>query len=310
MRGDGAQLEEATGPTVLSAPPEDLTRGRLVRLGEGINKVVYASDHWVVKRERRPSEIIALICVWKALRKVDHLLPGRLGKRLLEKPGRQIRLLRLLFQPLVLLIPRGVWLATHSGALWKWHSSREVEGKMLADEHLAGTSLVPRTVTFPPTRVKVGAWPGWLVASEASERVEGTLQDRINELARALRFDEVEVWLDRFLSLRRRGWEHGVFSMDPHLKNYGVVGDRVVLLDAGGLTNDWVEIEKRLKTQDEFGDPHLRLGLEMTLRDRPDIAERFDVNWRATVSAETIRKHWPVTAAQGPNPLPVNSRQE
>ena len=295
MSGQTANLEAPSDDRVLTRAPEDLTRGRLVRLGEGINKVVYASDHWVVKRERRPSEIIALIWVWKILRKLEHILPGRLGHRLLEKPGRQVRFLRLLLQPLVLAIPRGVWVATHIGSLWKWHSSRETQGKILADAYLAGTTLVPAHVSFPPTRVRVGAWPGWLVASEATERVETTLQDRINELARALRFDDIEVWLDRFLDLRKRGWQRGVFSMDPHLKNYGVVGDRVVLLDAGGLTDNWPEIEARLGNQEDFGSPHVRLGLEMTLRDRPDIAQRFDERWRAIVNREALREYWPRT---------------
>jgi hypothetical protein len=102
-------------------------------------------------------------------------------------------------------IPRSFWLATHIGSLWRWHSSREVQGQQLADAHLAGTRLMPRRVTFPPTRVKVGGWPGWLVVSEATERVEATLQDRINDLARARRFDEITVWLERFLELRGSG---------------------------------------------------------------------------------------------------------
>jgi hypothetical protein len=293
MTGPEIHFEDSANPRVLTHAPADLTRGRLVRLGEGINKVVYASGHWVVKRERRPSEIIALICVWKFLRRLDRHLPGRWARRLMEKPGRRIRFLRLMFQPVVLIVPRSVWLATHIGELFHWHSSREAEGRILAEAYLAGTGLMPERVTFPPTRVKVGAWPGWLVVSEASERVETTLQDRINDLARALRFDEIEVWLERFLDLRRSGWARGVFSMDPHLKNYGVVGDRVVLIDAGGLTDQWPEIEKRIHNQDDFGSPHVRLGLEMTLRDRPDIAERFDAHWRATVNLEFIRGLWP-----------------
>jgi hypothetical protein len=112
--------------------------------------------------------------------------------------------------------------------------------------------------------------PGWLVVSEATERAEMTLQDRINDLARAQRFDEIEVWLERFLDLRKSGWKRGVLSLDAHLKNYGVIADRVVLLDAGGLTNDWPAIEQRLGVPDEFESPHVQLGLEMTLRDRPD----------------------------------------
>jgi hypothetical protein len=278
---------------LLPRAPDDLTRGRLVRLGEGINKVVYASERWVVKRQRRPSEIIALICVWKFLKRLDHIVPGGIGRRLLEKPGRQIRLLRVIFQALVVPIPRAVWRLTHIGALWRWHSSREVQGQILADAHLAGTPLIPGRVLFPPTRVKAGGWPGWLIVSEAIERVEMTLQDRLNDLARARRFDDIEVWLKRFIELRKAGWRRGVLSLDPHLKNYGVIGDRVVLLDAGGLTNNWAEIEERLSAEDLFTSPHVRFGLEMTLRDRPDIAARFDALWRTETSAESVLSHWP-----------------
>jgi hypothetical protein len=171
--------------------------------------------------------------------------------------------------------------------------SREVRGEKLADAYLAGTPLVPGRVSFPPTRVKVGAWPGWVVVSEATERVEATLHDRINDLARARRFDDIEVWLNRFLDLRQSGWKRGVFSLDAHLKNFGVVADRVVLLDPGGLTDHWPDIEERLGFVDEFTSPHIQLGLEMTLRDRPDISERFDARWRATVNPEAIRSHWP-----------------
>jgi len=284
-------------PRVLSQAPEELTRGRLLRLGEGIGKVVYASERWVVKRKRRPSEILALIVLWKALRALDHLLPGKLGRRMLEQPGRQIRLLRVLFQAIVLAVPRGIWAATHIGRARGVYTSRDVEGERLAETHLAGTALVPERVTFPPTRVKVGGWPGWLVVSEATERVEMTLHDRINDLARAQRFDEIEVWLERFLNLRRAGWERGVFSLDAHLKNYGVTADRVVLLDPGGLTNRWAEIEHRLGFDDEFTSPHVELGMDMTLRDRPDIAERFDAHWRANVNPEKVRQHWQAAPA-------------
>jgi hypothetical protein len=141
--------------------------------------------------------------------------------------------------------------------------------------------------------VKVGGWPGWLVVSEATERVEATLQDRITDLARARRFEDIKVWLERFLHLRGSGWKRGVFSMDPHLKNYGVIAERVVLLDAGGLTNSWSDIDERLGVENEFANPHVRLGLENTLRDRPDISQWFDARWRATVNGDAVRNHWP-----------------
>ncbi len=260
---------------VLREAPAELTRGYLVRLGEGIGKVAYASEHWVVSRERHPSEIVALILTWKLLRKLDRLIPGEFGRRMLAKPGRQIRALSVLFRVLVQLVPRGVWFTRHARQMFRRYSRDEIRGRKLADAHLAGTSLVPERIQFPPTRVRIPRWPHWLIVSQATERAETTLHERINELARALRFDEIDLWLTRYLDLRRAAWERGVVSMDPHLKNFGIAEDRVVLIDAGGLTTARPEME------DRFTPPHARLGLEETLRDRPDIAARFDAGWNA-----------------------------
>jgi hypothetical protein len=202
----------------------------------------------------------------------------------------------MIFQPIILALPRGLWFATRIGEYFRWYAKSEARGAILAEKYLTGTRLIPERVTFPPTRVQVREWPGWLIVSEATERVETTLHDRINDLARSLRFDEIQVWLDRFLATRRAGWERGVFSLDAHLKNFGVLGDRVVLLDSGGLTNRWADIENRLKLLDDFLSPHSRLGLELTLRDRPDIAEHFDEQWRENVNPEAVRRHWPAMA--------------
>ncbi len=264
-----------------------------MRLGEGIGKVVYASEHWVVRRERHPSEIVALILTWKLLRRLDRLVPGKIGRRMLAKPGKQIRALSLFFRAIVVSVPRGLWFTRHARRMWRQYSWREIRGRKLAEKHLDGTALVPERIEFPPARVKVSRWPGWLVVSEATERAEATLHERINELARARRFDDIEVWLTRYLEHRRAAWQRGVFSLDPHLKNFGVTADRVVLLDAGGLTNAWTEISERLRRDDELTPPHVRLGLEMTLRDRPDIAGRFDEEWNATVKPDVVRSHWP-----------------
>jgi hypothetical protein len=278
---------------VLPRAPEELTRGRLKRIGEGVGKVVYASENWVVKRERHPSESLALIAVWKAVRTAGRLLPGRWADRALERPGRGIRLLHQMFRAVVLVAPRSAWFSTNIFRLWRSHYRKEARGARLAAAHLAGTGLVPRQISFPPTRVKVGRWPGWVVVSEATERVEGTLHDKINDLARSLRFDEIDVWLERFLALRQAGWQLGLFSADAHLKNFGVTADRVVLLDTGALTDRWENVEKRLRQEDRYSSPHERLGLEWTLRDRPDIAEKFDRRWRECVNPEAVREHWP-----------------
>jgi hypothetical protein len=273
--------------------PEELTSGRLHRLGEGIGKVVYASRHWVVKRERHSSEILALIVVWKAIRRLERLLPRHLGRRLVDRPAHQIHFLSAIAQVFVGLLPRSLWLLTHAGEVWRTYRQRDRQGERLHDEHLAGTSLVPERISFPPTKVMVDGWPGWLTVSEATERVEMTLYQRLRELAAAQRYEEMGVWLDRWLAMRRAGWERGVFSLDVHPKNFGVTGDRVVLLDAGGLTRDWKAIEQRLSYENKVSRPHQQLGLGPLLKGHPELAMHFDVKWKATVNPRTVQHHWP-----------------
>ncbi|MCW5981669.1 MAG: hypothetical protein KIT09_26530 [Bryobacteraceae bacterium] len=293
-----APAESPAEPVVLAHPPEELLQARLRRLGEGIGKVVYASDHWVVKRERSPFEVAALIVLWKALRKGERLLPGRLGRRLIQRPALQIRALRLLTQASMLVVPKSIWFTTHVRQMWRLYHARNLRGENLAQQRLSGTRLIPQRVTFPPARVRVGGWPGWLTVSEATQRVESTLHRRLADLAAAGRWAELETWLNRFLDLRRAGWRRGLFSVDAHLKNFGVIGERIVLLDAGGLTNRWGEIESKLAFEEVVSQPHIQLGLGPILGSRPDIAARFDAQWKSTVNRAVVRLHWPELAAR------------
>jgi len=227
------------------------------------------------------------------LRKVEGILPDPIRRKLLQGPSRQIRFLRLVVQAIMVVVPRGVWFTSHIRSVWTTYHRRNVRGARLADEHLSGTSLVPERVEFPPTRVNITGWPGWLLVCEAEERAETTLHEKLIEMADEGRFEDVESWLDRFLRLRRSGWERGLFSVDAHLKNFGVSGDRIFLLDTGGLTNRWTEIEDRLAYEEGVPRPHVRLGLEGALASRPDIADRFDELWKATVNRSVVEYHWP-----------------
>lgn len=273
--------------------PGELTSTKLRRLGEGIGKIVYASEHWVVKRQRTPWEMVALIVLWRVVRKGERYLPGGMGERLLAKPSRQIRFLRVMIQSLMRVLPMSVWLTTHVREAWKVYRSRATRGEKLAVEYLSGTDLMPRTIRFPPVRVQVSGWPGELTVTEATERVEATLHQRLCDLAAAGRFEEVEHWLERFLLLRQAGWKRGVFSLDAHLKNFGVSGERIVLLDAGGLTNRWEEVEGRLEFEAVVTQPHIQLGLGDVLGGRPDLANRFDKQWKAIVNRASVERHWP-----------------
>lgn len=280
-------------PHVLSHAPEELTRGRLIRLGEGIGKVVYASEHWVVKRERSPFDVVALIWLWRILRSIERQAPGGLGRWLRRRPARQIRFLRRSLQAVMRVVPTSVWLTAHVKDLWKLYRTRDWRGEALAERYLAGTHLVPERVTFPPTLVRVGGWPGELTVSEATQRVDATLDRLLARLAHAGRVEELDQWIDRFLETRQGGWRRGLFSMDSHLKNFGVIGDQVVLLDTGGLTNRWEEIEKRLAYEETVQHPHRTLGLGRILKGRPEVAARFDARWKATVNRDHVRRLWP-----------------
>jgi hypothetical protein len=177
--------------------------------------------------------------------------------------------------------------------MWRIYTSRGERGESLAQIHLAGTDLVPQRITFPRTNVKVWGWPGWLDVEEATERVEATLHQRLEDLAKRREFAALETWLNRFLELRQRGWRRGVFSVDAHLKNFGVSGERIVLLDAGGLTDSWAEIERHLSFEEVVSEPHIQLGLGMVLAGCPDVAARFNSAWKATVNRDRVRSHWP-----------------
>ena len=168
---------------VVSHIPEELTQGALRRLGEGIGKVVYASEHWVVCRERTPLEMVALIVLWKALRKLEWLLPGAWGKKLRDRPSRQIRFLRVLVQGAILVFPRALWFSSHIREVLRLYHRRSVRGEKLAQTHLAGSDLIPERIAFPPERVRIGGWPGWLMVSEANERVDSTLHQKMMRLA-------------------------------------------------------------------------------------------------------------------------------
>jgi hypothetical protein len=196
----------------------------------------------------------------------------------------------------MLVIPKSLWFTTHIRKAWRLYVSRDVRGQRLAETHLQGTGILPQTVQFPPSPVRVAGWPGKLTVTEATERVEDTLYGRLQHLASAGRFEQIEVWLNRFLELRQSGWNRGLFSVDAHLKNYGVCGKRVVLLDTGGLTDRWTHILDHLANEQEVPEPHLRLGLGEVLKPRPDIARRFNHRWKSIVNPEGVRERWPSDA--------------
>jgi hypothetical protein len=201
--------------------------------------------------------------------------------------------MRVVTQAGMMVVPKSVWFTTHIAQVLRVHHARDWRGEKLARRHLTGTGLVPERVTFPPATVLTSGWPGWLNIREATERVEDTLDRRLTQLAAAGDFAEVEQWLYRFLETRQSGWQRGVFSVDAHLKNFGVIGDRVVLLDTGGVTNRWQDIVARLSKDEQVLEPHAQLGLGSLLARQADVARRFNERWKQMVNRESVREHWP-----------------
>ena len=130
---DGAELTEW-----LPHPPDELFRAPLRRLGEGVGKVVYASQHWVVKRDRSPSEVVAIIVLWNFLRKLKQVLPGGWVDALLRGPSKEIRLLRVLVQAAMMVVPKSIWFTRHIRKAWTVYISRDRRGRRLAEQHLKG----------------------------------------------------------------------------------------------------------------------------------------------------------------------------
>ncbi len=187
----------------LDRAPEELTAGRLKRIGEGVGKVVYATQHWVVKRDRGASEIIALILIWRMLKRLERFLPRRLAARWASHPSTALRVLRMAVQTVVSLVPKTFWFSTHWGRIWQKFVHRDVRGEYLAVKHLSGTSLVPETVTFP--HAGAGWRLAWMAGGDRGHRARGgNLYDRLRKLAAESRWNEVERWLERLLELRRR----------------------------------------------------------------------------------------------------------
>jgi hypothetical protein len=265
----------------------------LRRLGEGIGKVVYASEHWIIRRERSPLEMVALILLWRWLRNLERLIPGAWGRRLRDRPSRQIRFLRVLVHGVILVFPQPLWYRAHIREMFRLYYRRSMRGERLAQAHLTGSELIPERIEFPPAQVRIGGWPGWLVVSEAAERLDITLYDKMIHLAQQDHFGELEEWLDRLLQVRQDGWRRGLFSLDAHLKNYGAIGKRIVLLDTGGLTDRWSDVERHLEAEESIAQPHVQLGLGALLADHPEIAQRFDQRWKAIVNREVVRNLWP-----------------
>jgi hypothetical protein len=211
----------------------------------------------------------------------------------MKKPSLILHMMRVVTQAAMAVLPKSLWFTTHIAQVLRAYHYHDRPGEKLARARLTGTGLVPERITFPPATVLVGGWPGWLTVGEATERVEDTLDRRLATLAAAGDFDSIRFWLNRFLETRQAGWKKGLFSVDAHLKNFGIIGDRIVLLDSGGLTDRWNNIAARLEREEGLAEPHVQLGLAGVLSEAPQLAREFNERWKAIVNRDSVQELWP-----------------
>ena len=283
---------------VVSHIPEELTLGTLRRLGEGIGKVVYASEHWVVSRERTPLEMVALIVLWKALRKLERLLPGAWGKTLRDRPSRQIRFLRVLVQGAIVVVPRALWFSSHIRDVLRLYHRRSVRGRE------TGANSFGRIRTDSGAhRVPPGARSHWRLArmadglrgqrtggfdapSEDDAAGGGGSFRGAGSVARTPARDAPggmaagTVFAGRTSEKLRHHWRaHCPFGHGRADEPLGGSGKAV----GGGRVQPT--------------EPHVRLGLGELLEEHAEIARRFDQRWKDTINTEVVRECWPRAAS-------------
>lgn len=288
---DGSSIRRSAAPE--SPDPEavraELTRGRLERVGSGFEKIVFGSPNWVVKvpRDERglAAALLATVVVGRALR------PWRSSAR----PGATARLWQALQGALragLLLVP-GRWLrGAGVERRVQWLRARAEECQRLALRCLDGTTLVPHRVELAPTVIRTARWGRRWTVTAAYQRVERTLWDEALRCRRLGRPRELEQCLDRLLLFQTELWRRGVFfgASNP-LENHGVLGDRVVLLDHSGLTEDPRAIRDALDTvRAQWLDQTRGLYAAGRPAGAPDAFER---RLAALMQPAAIRRYWP-----------------
>jgi hypothetical protein len=116
--------------------------------------------------------------------------------------------------------------------------------------------------------------------------------DEVRQCARLGRLDDLERWLDRFMTFQTELWCHGVFfgASNP-FENHGVLEERLTIIDYSGLTDDPREIRRTVATVRARWTEQAR-GLR-TLPMRPESAARFAQRLDEMLRPAIVRGYWP-----------------
>ena len=283
----------------------EFTGAPLERVGSGFESIVYGSTCWVVKvpRDERglAASLLATVVVGRALRPL-RTCGGAPGNR--EPAGAAMAFCRDRRGPtpvargarglpaILIMVPERSWRGSGIERRARWLRARAEECQRLAMRCLDGTPLVPRRVELPPTRIRTARWGRRRTVTTAYQRVDRTLWDEALRCGRLGRVDELDRWLDRFLSFQIMLWRRGVlFAASNPYENHGVLGDRLVLLDHGGLIEDPRTIRLSLDTVRTRWLEQTR-DLYTTARSTAS-CEPFGQRLSDLLQPSAVRMHWP-----------------
>jgi glycosyltransferase involved in cell wall biosynthesis len=271
---------------------DELTRAQLERVGSGFEKVVFGSRRWVVKIPRDERGLGAALLATVAVDRARRLLARRHPAVRFRAGSRIWTVLREAFRVAIVMVPERWWRGSRVERRVRWLRARAEACERLARRRLDGTALTPGRVEILPTRIRTARWGRRWTVTTAHQRVDRSLADEAWRCLRLGRFQNLEQWLDRFLAFQTELWRRGVFfgASNP-LENHGVLGDRLVLLDESGLTDDPREIRLTLDSVRARWLDAMR-DLDARRRRQPP-RESFAQRLTRLMQPSVIREHWP-----------------
>ncbi|MBZ0165314.1 MAG: rhomboid family intramembrane serine protease, partial [Candidatus Omnitrophica bacterium] len=287
----------------------EITAQPLVRIGQGWQKVVYASDNWVVQQEWSIAAAATIVKRSRLLNKYIRRFVPNTTLASLRNPNTftvkqfavkiaKIIVFRAMFftlWSLFKMMPRFVLQRTHSGRAILAHrdEARQAED-ILKNSALANSDYIPRRYSIKPTKVRLAGHLFSVTTTQVVERADNTLHDHLAMLVAEGRVEEAKEWLDRFLRMQVMLWEMGLFEYTFQPGNYGVIGQRLVLLDHGEMTNRHDEINVKLARWHDEAYVWTVSSFERAFGpEHQDIVQEYFERMTRLINKEAIEQHWP-----------------
>lgn len=242
--------------------PAVLTAQRLPRVGAGMRKVVYGTDALAVTRNRSFNESLALMLIRRFMRLLGRVasptsrfgLPPAiwLGARYRDGLMRPATIVQRALIPVVrvVLSVLPAFLVRRMATVQdiRRYRRRDIHGRWVVAQRLAGTGLVLERTAIPPTWISIEGWPWRFRATSYAPRVDRTVAQQLNDVASTRNPKELHDWFEQLLAFHEALWQRGIYTPFK-LSNFGIWQGRIVLLDYGELWDDPLVIRRMLTTE-------------------------------------------------------------